>query len=339
MADGRTPRGGGSGGPRRNGKPGGGKPGSGGKPSGGRPTGGGRPSSGGRSGDGKPRRDGAPAGRGGSSGGAGRGRDDRRDDRRGGPKSRDGRPTQRGGRPDRGRDREDRSTDQKVYDGPPIPEDVTAAELDKHAMRALQGLPEKLADRVARHLVMAGLLVDEDPETAYQHALAARARAQRVALVREAVGEVAYAAGKFSEALGEFRAAKRMNGQLYYTPMMADCERALGRPEKAVKMDAPEVRKQLDEAGSVELAIVVAGARRDMGQPEAALRVLEVEPLNSRSRSSWVARLRYAYADTLLALGRTDDAIEWFHRTVAVDGNKETDAEERLAALSTVKDD
>jgi predicted negative regulator of RcsB-dependent stress response len=336
MADGRTPRGGGSsGGPRRGGKPGGRPGGSGSSGSG--KAGGGRPASGGRSGDGKPRRDGAPAGRGGSGGG-GRGRDDRRDDRRGGPASRGGRPPQRGGRPDK-RDREDRTSDQKAYDGPPIPEDVTAAELDKHAMRALQGLPEKLADRVARHLVMAGLLVDEDPETAYQHALAARARAQRVALVREAVGEVAYAAGKFSEALGEFRAAKRMNGALYYTPMMADCERALGRPEKAVKMDAPEVRKALDEAGSVELAIVVAGARRDMGQPEAALRVLEVEPLNSRARSPWVARLRYAYADTLLALGRTDEAVEWFHRTVAVDGNKETDAEERLATLSTVTDD
>ncbi len=334
MADGRTPRGaGGSGAPRRNGKPGGGRPSNGGKPGGG------------PAGSGKPRGEGAPARRGGGRSGApaqgsGRGRgDDRRDDRRGGAPSRSGRPAQRGGRPDRGRDRDDRTTDQKTYDGPPIPEDVTAAELDKHAMRALQGLPEKLADRVARHLVMAGLLVDEDPETAYQHALAARARAQRVALVREAVGEVAYAAGKFSEALGEFRAAKRMNGQLYYTPMMADCERALGRPEKAVKMDAPEVRKALDEAGSVELAIVVAGARRDMGQPEAALRLLEVEPLNSRARSSWVARLRYAYADTLLELGRTDDAIEWFHRTVAVDGNKETDAEERLAALSTDTDD
>ncbi len=43
----------------------------------------------------------------------------------------------------------------------------------------LKGLPEKLAARVARHLAAAGMLVDEDPETAYQHTLAARARASR----------------------------------------------------------------------------------------------------------------------------------------------------------------
>jgi hypothetical protein len=46
-----------------------------------------------------------------------------------------------------------------------------------------------------------------------------------------------------------------------------------------------------------------------------------------------VPRLRYAYADSLLAAGRRDEAVEWFHRTVAVDGNKTTDAEERLAEL------
>jgi hypothetical protein len=115
--------------------------------------------------------------------------------------------------------------------------------------------------------------------------------------------------------------------------MMADCERALGRPEKALAYDTPELRSKLDDAGQVELSIVVAGARRDLGQVEAALRLLETEPLHSKSRADWVARLRYAYADTLLDAGRREDAIEWFHRVVAVDGNKATDAEDRLAAL------
>lgn len=180
---------------------------------------------------------------------------------------------------------------------------------------------------------MAGLLVAEDPELAHQHAIAARARANRNGLIREACGETAYAAGKFAEALSEFRAARRMNGQLYYSPMMADCERALKRPEKALAYDTPEVRAALDEAGQIELSIVVAGARRDLGQAEAAVRLLETEPLHSRSRADWVARLRYAYADSLLAAGRRDDAIEWFHRTAAVDGNGGTDAVDRLAEL------
>jgi tetratricopeptide (TPR) repeat protein len=81
------------------------------------------------------------------------------------------------------------------------------------------------------------------------------------------------------------------------------------------------------------MTIVEAGARRDLGQVDAALRTLENAPLRSRSREPWLARLRYAYADMLLAAGRTADAIEWFHRTVAVDGDQTTDAAERLAEL------
>jgi tetratricopeptide (TPR) repeat protein len=272
----------------------------------------------------KPRRDG-PKKR--SSGG-------HRPGSSGGPRR--GKPTgqRRDGRHGGRLDAPQRTEEQKVYDGPPIPDDVSAKDLDKQAREALRSLPEKLAERVARHLVMAGLLLHEDPETAYQHALAARARASRNGLIREACGETAYAAGKFAESLAELRAARRMNGQQYYVPMMADCERALGRPEKALTYDTPEIRDALDEAGRIELSIVVAGARRDLGQVEAALRLLESEPLHSGSRDEWVARLRYAYADTLLEAGRRDDAIEWFHRVVAVDGNRATDAEERLQALT-----
>ncbi|WP_344199172.1 tetratricopeptide repeat protein [Aeromicrobium alkaliterrae] len=255
----------------------------------------------------------------------------------GGNRSQGRRPQSGGDRPWRDRPgregREDRTADQKIYDGPDIPDDISAKDLDKHARQALQGLPEKLAERVSRHLVMAGLLMASDPETAYLHALAAKARANRNALIREACGETAYAAGKYSEALAEFRAAKRLSGQQMYAPMMADCERALRRPEKALAYDTPDVRKTLDDAGNIELSIVVAGARRDLGQVEAAIRLLETEPLSSASRAPWVARLRYAYADTLLAAGRRDEAVEWFHRTVAVDGDKATDAEERVAEL------
>ena len=83
-----------------------------------------------------------------------------------------------------------------------------------------------------------------------------------------------------------------------------------------------------------EMTIVEAGARRDMGQLDAALRTLELAPLNStRAARSWVVRLRYAYADTLEAAGRTNDAVAWFHRTNAIDGDQLTDAAERADAL------
>lgn len=226
-----------------------------------------------------------------------------------------------------------RTEDQQIYDGPPIPDEVSAKDLDRSVRDHLRALPDKLADRIARHLVMAGLLIEDDPETAYKHALAARARSQRSAVIREAVGETAYAAGKFAEALAELRTARRLSGGHHYAPMMADCERALGRPEKALEYDRPAVREALDEAESVELSIVVAGARRDLGQVDAAVRMLESEPLHSPSREPWVARLRYAYADTLLSAGRRDEATEWFHRTLAVDAEGTTDAQERLAEL------
>ena len=54
------------------------------------------------------------------------------------------------------------------------------------------------------------------------------------------------------------------------------------------------------------MTIVEAGARRDMGQLDAALRTLELAPLMNKSRANWVVRLRYAYADTLEAAGRDD---------------------------------
>jgi len=226
-----------------------------------------------------------------------------------------------------------RTAEQARYDGPDLPEHITGAELDRSVTAQLKGLPEKLANRVARHLAAAGILVDEDPETAYQHTLAARARASRLAVVREATGEAAYAAGHYAEALAELRAAKRMNGATAYLPIMADCHRALGQPEQALKLaKSPSVANFPPEA-KAEMTIVEAGARRDMGQLDAALRTLELAPLTSKSRAPWVTRLRYAYADTLEAAGRETDALTWFHRTHAVDSEEITDAAERAEAL------
>ncbi len=296
------------------------------KPGNGRPTGGGKPSNG-RPSSGK------PTGGGGKPTSAGRGRPDsanRPSGRSGGAPRRGNDRPDRAGRPQTGGDRTDA---QKVYDGPAIPDDVSAKDLDKFARQELQGLPDKLAEKVARHLVMAGVLLHEDPELAHKHALAARARAMRVGLVREATGETAYACGNWAEALAEFRAAKRMTGRHSYAPMMADAERALKRPEKALEYDRPDIRAHLDEAGNTELSIVIAGARRDLGHLDAALQILESEPLTTKGRADWVTRLRYAYADTLLAAGRTDEAITWFHRVAGTDANNLTDVEERLTAL------
>jgi tetratricopeptide (TPR) repeat protein len=260
--------------------------------------------------------------------------------RRSGESSSSGRPPRGGDRPGRKSDwkrpadqQGPRSTDQAKYDGPDLPEEITGRELDRSVTGQLKGLPEKLAARVARHLAAAGMLVDTDPETAYQHTLAARARASRIAVVREACGEAAYAAGHYAEALSELRAAKRMNGATDYLPIMADCHRALGNPDQALKLaKSPSVVNFAPEA-KAEMTLVEAGARRDMGQLDAALRTLELAPLMNKNRANWVVRLRYAYADTLEAAGRESDALAWFHRTHAIDNDEITDAADRAERL------
>ena len=250
--------------------------------------------------------------------------------RRGEPHARRQRPAFSGGRDDA---TVRRSEDQQRYDGPPIPEDITGKELDRAVAVHLRGLPDKLAARVARHLVAAGRLMDEDPETAYQHTLAARGRAARVAIVREATGEAAYAAGHFGEALAELRAARRMTGSVDHLPVMADCERALGRPERALQLSKDPAVDKLSVDQKIEMQIVAAGARADMGDLAGALRALSSAPVRSVSREPWVVRLRYAYADLLVQAGRLEEGLEWFHRTEAVDGDQLTDAAERVREL------
>lgn len=232
-----------------------------------------------------------------------------------------------------GETRRERTVDQAVYDGPPLPDHITGLELDASVRAQLRSLPEKLSLRVARHLAAAGELVDDDAETAYKHTLAAKARAARIAVVREAVGETAYAAGHYAEALAELRAAKRLNGATAYLPIMADCHRALGNPTRALELAKSPSVARFPSAAKAEMTIVEAGARRDLGQMDAALRTLEVSPLNSKSRESWVVRLRYTYADTLEAAGRLNDALTWFHKTNAIDSEEVTDAAERAEAL------
>ncbi|MEV6732363.1 tetratricopeptide repeat protein [Streptomyces sp. NPDC051364] len=209
--------------------------------------------------------------------------------------------------------------------------------MDADVRQELLSLPKGLAEEVSKNLVMVARLIDEDPEQAYAYSRIALRLASRVAAVREAAGFAAYATQKYSEALAEFRAAKRMTGSVELWPVMADCERGLGRPERALAMAGePEVQK-LDKAGQVEMRLVAAGARRDLGQLEAAIVTLQSPELASHSIQPWTARLRYAYADALLAAGREDEAREWFAKTVEADKDGSMDASDRLAELDGVE--
>ncbi len=202
-------------------------------------------------------------------------------------------------------------------------------------MRAdLRSLPKGAAESIAKHIVAAGQLIDDEPEKALEHARYARSKAGRVALVREAAGLAAYHAGEWAEAIAELRASRRMGGGPGHLAILADCERALGRPERALEFARSSDAAQLSVDQAVELRIVIAGARRDMGQLDAAVVALQGDDLDAKRRDPWSARLFYAYADNLAAAGRTEEAVRWFINAAEADVEEETDASERASELS-----
>jgi tetratricopeptide (TPR) repeat protein len=199
---------------------------------------------------------------------------------------------------------------------------------------ALKGLDPRGVDKVAGHLVAAGSLVDDDPEAALAHARAARDRASRVAVVREAVGVAAYHAGDYAEAARELRAYRRMSGDHAYRAVLADCERALGRPEVALRLVAEALTESPDEEERAELRLVEAGARRDLGEDAAARLVLEAALGGRPTPESLVEgddiRLRFAaaYADLLHAQGEESLAQEWHDAVTALDPDALADSVE-----------
>ena len=242
----------------------------------------------------------------------------RRDDRRGG--FRDGGRFERDGRGPRQNDRRKDSTYQNYSstdeyvspngNEPTIPAGVSSQELDRDAMRALATLSGPNRDIVARHLVMAGQLIDLDPEAAYQHAQAAVSRAGRVDVVREAAALTAYASGRYEEALREVRAVRRMRGDDSLRAVEADAERGLGHPEKAVEIIDATDSTTLDLAEQVELVLVSSGARADLGQSDVGLVIVDdaLAVLPESADDELRRRLMEVKAERLTELGRVDEA-------------------------------
>lgn len=200
------------------------------------------------------------------------------------------------------------------HDDPPIPEDVTDKELDRVARNQLKTLSPENAEGVAKHLVMTARLIDTDPELAHRHALSAARRAGRIAVVRETLAITAYTTGDFALALRELRTYRRISGQDDQVPMMVDCERGLGRPDRALELGRSVDRASLPASVQVELAIAMSGARLDLGQAEAALAELEIPQLDPDTAYPYSPALFGAYGTVLEDLGRHDEAEQWFTR-------------------------
>jgi hypothetical protein len=200
----------------------------------------------------------------------------------------------------------------KDHIDPYLPEEVKDKDLDRIARNELKTLTPENQEFVAKHLVMAARLIDDDPALAHRHAESASRRGGRIGIVRESLAITAYAVGDYALALRELRTYRRITGRDDQLPMMVDSERGLGRPERALELARSVQRSTLAPAVQVELAIAMSGARLDLGQLDAALLELEIPQLDRTTAYSWSPGLFDAYATVLEDLGRADEAEEWY---------------------------
>ena len=224
-----------------------------------------------------------------------------------------GRGGNRNGRFDRdrlrGERRNSRPPQRNRVPEPELPEDVSAKDLDSTARMGLRALSRLNAENIARHLVMTQRLLETDPEIAYAHARYAASHAGRIAIVREAAGIAAYVAGLYSEALRELRAARRLSGMdTMYRAMEVDCERALGRPDAALRSAQNALQLDLEDDERAELAIVVTGIYHDQGNDELALITIEDAIRKAPKDTETLRRLHSVRADRLEDLGRVREA-------------------------------
>ena len=243
-----------------------------------------------------------------SGSGSGRGGNDRRQDAPSGRARRNDDPN--AARPD-WQQRVARPVDYDKPKSPLIPDDITEKDLELGLRVQLKTLTPENAERVARHLAMVGLLIDQDPELAHEHALAAASRAARIAFIRETVGITAYTVGDFAVALRELLTFRRISGSNDQLPLMVDCERGLGRPDRALELGRSVDRADLLPGVRVNLAIAMSGARLDRGENDLALAELQIPELNPEKVFPYSVPLFFAYADTLEILGKEAESKRW----------------------------
>lgn len=258
----------------------------------------------------------------------------------------DGARSSRSSGPTRGADRTARGAERDRRSGPvarprrspvagseaeaDIP-DADVSILPKIVLEDLASLGGGLPDKVGRLLAAARLASDENPEAAFAFARRARGMAPRSAVVRETLGVTAYRVEDYSTARKELQAARRMSANPEMLPLLADCERALGSPERALEIALSPEARRLTGADGVELLIVAAGARLDLGDADAAVAMLSRQASAARESQPWAVRLVYAYASALESAGRRADARKCWEHCIELDTEESTDAPARLA--------
>lgn len=267
------------------------------------------------------------------------GRDDRRDERHGGPRGHNN----HGSRDERGGQRREFTPEEKAQyreqkrheymsrshrnsDGtvsfpsqnpytdrrpgePKMPAGLEWSMLTKDERERLRGLSKEHAENIGLHILAAFSLEESDPAWAMQHAQWAAKQASRVDFARETLALVAYRQGDYRLALREFKTAFRMNGYLDYLPFMADCERGLGEPKKAIELAQSDDAKKLQGDAKAEMFLVYAGALADLGMWNQAIEIVGTVAHSKGLPGEYRMRALQAQQYFLEEAGRSDEAV------------------------------
>lgn len=192
---------------------------------------------------------------------------------------------------------------------PKMPKGIEWSMLSTDDRERLRGLSKEHAENIGLHILAAYTLEERDPELALEHAKWVAHQASRIDFARETLAFVAYRQGDYKLALREFRTAFRMNAFLDYLPFIADCERGMGEPKKAIETAMSDDAKYLRGESKAEMFLVYAGALGDLELWDKA-----IEIVHTLGRSKGLAgeyRMRAVQAEQyfLEQAGRSDEAV------------------------------
>lgn len=193
---------------------------------------------------------------------------------------------------------------------PKMPKGLEWSMLSKDDRLRLRGLSKEHAENIGLHILAAYALEETDPQGALAHAKWAARQASRIDLARETLALVAYRQGDYKLALKEFRTAHRMNGYPDYLPFIADCERGLGNPRKAIEEATSDEGSQLQGESKAEMFLVYAGALGDLGLWDKAIETVQALVKARGLSGDYRMRAVQAEQNFLDQAGRGQEALE-----------------------------
>ena len=192
---------------------------------------------------------------------------------------------------------------------PKMPKGMTWSMLSSDERERLRGLSKEHAENIGLHILAAYTLIETDEQAALEHAKWVARQASRVDIARETLAFIAYRCGDYKLALREFRTAYRMNGYPDYLPFIADCERGVGNPKKAIELAVSDDAKLLRGDAKAEMFLVYAGALGDLERWDKAIEI--VHTLGRSKGLGGGHRMRALQAEQLFLeeAGRSDEAM------------------------------